>query len=186
VAGRRAVVLNVLVAGCAALVTAGCGVVYSAAPGPASASPSPSPTATAGPAAYLACLRQHGVTIPAGPPSPGGGGGSASGPAPGTPAFTRAQQACAALRPPGGFFGPGGGFGQFGAALQSFRSCMAAHGEPVPATPPSAPPAGQPGPDRFLNGLNPANPGVAAALKACQSRLPNFGPPPAGHPGTIA
>ena len=28
--------------------------------------------------------------------------------------------------------------------------------------------------DRFLNGLNPDNPKVAAALKACQSKLPTF------------
>ena len=49
------------------------------------------------------------------------------------------------------------------------------HGETIPAARPTAPPASAPpGADRFLNGLNPDNPKVAAALKACQSKLPSF------------
>ncbi len=53
---------------------------------------------------------------------------------------------------------------------------MAAHGETIPTTRPTAPPATPPSPgtDRFLNGLNPSDPKVAAALKACQSKLPRF------------
>jgi hypothetical protein len=34
---------------------------------------------------------------------------------------------------------------------------------------------------RFLNGLNPNDPKVASALKACQSKLPTF-PRPSGSP----
>ena len=88
----------------------------------------------------------------------------------------KARQACASLRPKGGFGGFGGG-GRFATALQAFRSCMASHGETIPTTRPTAPPTSEPSPgtDRFLNGLNPDNPKVAAALKACQSKLPTFG-----------
>jgi hypothetical protein len=186
------------VAGCAALLTAGCGVVYSASAG--SASPGATASPGSGASAYLACLRQHGISVPAAPaspagsPSPGAGAGSGAGTGtgtgggfqPGSAAFARALQACAALRPAGGFGGPfGGGFGPFGAALQAFRTCMAAHGEPIPATPPSTAPSGTPGPDRFLNGLNPASPKVATALKACQSKLPAFRPQ-ISHPGNLA
>jgi hypothetical protein len=49
------------------------------------------------------------------------------------------------------------------------------HGETIPSVRPTAPPAsGSPGADRFVNGLNPNDPKVAAALKACQSKLPSF------------
>jgi hypothetical protein len=51
---------------------------------------------------------------------------------------------------------------------------MSAHGEPVPTARPTAPPGSGSGADRFLNGLNPDNAKVAAALKACQSKLPSF------------
>ena len=59
--------------------------------------------------------------------------------------------------------------------IQAFRSCMSSHGETIPSVRPTAPPAsGSPGADRFVNGLNPNDPKVAAALKACQSKLPSF------------
>jgi hypothetical protein len=56
----------------------------------------------------------------------------------------------------------------------------------IPTTRPTAPPAsppvsGTPRADRFLNGLNPGDPTVAAALKACQSKLPTF-TRPSGSP----
>jgi hypothetical protein len=125
--------------------------------------------------AYLSCLRQHGVSIPTARPTSGAGdsgGGSGGFPGGGSTAFAQARQACAALRPTGGFGGGGGGFG---AAFQAFRSCMSSHGETIPAARPTAPPASaSPGADRFLNGLNPDNPKVAAALKVCQSKLPSF------------
>jgi hypothetical protein len=158
------------VGGCAlvALLASGCGGA-AAAPAASSAPATPSPGASA----YLTCLRQHGATVPttrptARPTARPSGGFAAN------PAMQKARQACASLRPAGGFGGFGGG--QFAAAFQAFRSCMAAHGETIPATRPTAPPATPPSPgtDRFLNGLNPSDPKVAAALKACQSKLPRF------------
>jgi hypothetical protein len=159
-----------VIGGCAlvALLASGCGGA-TAAPVASSVSAKPSPGASA----YLTCLRQHGVNVPTTRPTarpsvrPSGGFTA-------NPAMQKARQACASLRPAGGFGGFGGG--QFAAAFQAFRSCMAAHGETIPTTRPTAPPttAPSPGADRFLNGLNPSNPKVAAALKACQSKLPAF------------
>jgi hypothetical protein len=162
--------------GCAILMfTAGCGTKPAAATASAAASPS------AGVSAYLTCLRQHGATVPtarptarpsarpSGPrPSGGPGGGFAA-----NPTMRKAMTACASLRPKGGF---GRGFGgQVGAALTAFRTCMAAHGETVPTTRPSPRPTARPtGDARFLNGLDPTNPKVAAALKACASKIPAF------------
>jgi hypothetical protein len=162
--------------GCAlvTLVASGCGAA--ATPAAASGPASPSPDANS----YLGCLRQHGVGIPTTRPTarptvrpsafPRDGFGA------GRPAMQKARQACASLRPAGGFGGFGGG-GRFTAAFQAFRSCMASHGEAIPATRPTTPPTPGPSPgtDRFLHGLNPGNPKVAAALKACQSKLPSFG-----------
>lgn len=89
----------------------------------------------------------------------------------------KARQACASLRPKGGFGDRGG----FGTALQAFRTCMAGHGEAIPATRPTARPSPEPSAspraDRFLNGLNPGNPKVAAAVQACKSKLPTFARP---------
>jgi hypothetical protein len=155
-----------VVCGCAlvVLVASGCGTA--ATPAAASGSASPSPNANS----YLTCLRQHGASIPTARPTafPSSGFGA------GNPTMQKARQACASLRPTGGFGRFGGGFA---AAFQAFRSCMASHGETIPTTRPTAPPtsAPSPGTDRFLNGLNPSNPKVAAALKACQSKLPTFG-----------
>jgi hypothetical protein len=144
-----------------------------------------SPSASSSPgsssfSSYLSCLRQHGVNVPTARPTSGsggsGGGFGGFGGFGGTASSTveKARQACASLRPTGGFGGFGGGFA---AAFQAFRSCMASHGETIPTTRPTPPPASAPSPgtDRFLNGLNPSNPKVAAALKACQSKLPTFG-----------
>jgi len=162
-----------LLSGCAlvAAFASGCGTA--ADPAAASGSASPSPNASS----YLTCLRQHGASIPTARPTarptafPSGGFGA------GNPTMQKARQACASLRPKGGFGGFGGGGGRFATAIQAFRSCMASHGETIPATRPTAPPTSEPSPgtDRFLNGLNPGNPKVAAALKACQSKLPTFG-----------
>jgi hypothetical protein len=62
---------------------------------------------------------------------------------------------------------------------------MASHGVTIPTTRPTAPPSppasGAPRAFRFLNGLNRSDPKVAAALKACQSKLPTF-PRPAASP----
>jgi hypothetical protein len=157
--------------GCAVLLlVSGCGSSTSTAASPSSGSSSFS--------SYLSCLRQHGVNVPTARPTngaggPGGFGGGSSSTA------EKARQACASLRPTGasGGFGRFGGAGDgFAAAFQAFRSCMASHGETIPTARPAAPPTSAPssGTDRFLNGLNPSNPKVAAALNACQSKLPTF------------
>jgi hypothetical protein len=168
-------------AGCAALLLiAGCGQAKSAA----ATAPSSASSAGSSITAYLTCLRQHGVNVPTARPTvrptarPTGGFGA------GSATMQKARQACASLRPAGGFGG-----GQFAAAFQAFRTCMASHGVTIPTTRPTAPPtrpasppaSGAPRIGRFLNGLNPDNPKVAAAVKACQSRLPTF-PRPAASP----
>ncbi len=148
------------------LLLAGCGLI-------GSSGTSSSASSSSSFSAYLNCLRQHGADIPAARPTTGAGGFGGSGGFDST-TFQQARQACAALRPSGGSGGGFGGFGGggFATAFQAFRSCMAAHGEAIPTAQPTAPPS--PGTDRFLNGLNPSNPKVAAALKACQSKLPSF------------
>ena len=177
---RRALVP--VAAGCAALLLiAGCGPAKSAA----ATAPSSSGSAGSSMTAYLTCLRQHGVNVPTARPTvrptarPTGGFGA------GSTTMQKARQACASLRPAGGF-----GFGgRFAAAFQAFRTCMASHGVTIPATRPTAPPSppasppasGAPRAGRFLNGLDPNDPKVAAALKACQSKLPTF-PRPAASP----
>jgi hypothetical protein len=169
-------------AGCAALLLiASCGQAKSAA----ATAPSSASSARSSMTAYLTCLRQHGVNVPTARPTvrptarPTGGFGA------GSATMQKARQACASLRPAGGF-----GFGgRFTAAFQAFRTCMASHGVTIPATRPTAPPSppasppasGAPQAGRFLNGLNPNDPKVAAALKACQSKLPTF-PRPAASP----
>lgn len=138
--------------------------------------------------AYRNCLSQHGVSLPSGGPGSGGfgGGGFGGGGSGGTSStFQKAAAACASLRPSfgsggsggfGGFGGSGGsGGGGFYTAIQAFRTCMSDHGESIPTTRPTSPPsAGSSSADRFLNGLNPSNSKVAAALKACESKLPSF------------
>ncbi len=161
--------------GLAVLLVAGCGIT--------SGSSTAGSSSSSGFTAYLSCLRQHGVNVPTSRPSgaPGGGGfsgggfgGGGFGGSAGNSTFQKAEKACASLRPSGGF-GGGGGFSGFASALASFRSCMSSHGEPVPTTRPTSPPtAGSSPADRFLNGLNPSNSKVAAALKACESKLPSF------------
>lgn len=96
-------------------------------------------------AAYAACLKKNGVTLPAGlgagrpggsagsgaptgtfPPGGLRGAGGAAGSFRNNPAFQKAQKACASLRPSGGGFGGRGGAGN--SAFQAFASCMSSHG----------------------------------------------------------
>jgi hypothetical protein len=162
----------VAVVGLAAIAIAGCGT--------ASGSTPTSGSSASGLTAYLSCLRQHGVTVPTPSPSAGRGGfagfGGFGGSSSKSTTFEKARQACASLRPS---FGSGhgfpGGYSGFATAIKAFRSCMSAHGEPIPTKRPTSPPAAGSAPaDRFLNGLNPGNSKVAAALKACESKLPSF------------
>jgi hypothetical protein len=168
------------VLGATGLLIAGCGALSPSSASGSSASGSSSFTA------YRNCLSKHGVTLPSGGPGSGGfggggfGGGGSGGSSGSGSTFQKAQAACASLRPSfgaGGFRGPGGfGGGGFATAIKAFRTCMSDHGEPIPTTRPSSPPASGSSPeDRFLNGLNPGNGKVAAAVKACESKLPSFG-----------
>ncbi|HET9171077.1 MAG TPA: hypothetical protein VFN97_16685, partial [Actinospica sp.] len=139
-------------------------------------------TGTSGYSAYTSCLSQHGVKLPSGGAfgggrrshSPGagftrpaggyGGGGFASA----NPTMSAAMQACASLRPTGG-----AGFGGGSTRLAAFRSCMTQQGEAVPTTRPTAAASVRPtGDARYLGGLNPADPKVAAALKVCEALIP--------------
>jgi hypothetical protein len=138
---------------------------------------------SSGYSAYASCLSQHGVKLPSGGAfaggrrshSPGagftrpaggyGGGGLASA----NPTMSAAMQACSSLRPTGG----AGGFGGGSTRLVAFRNCMTQQGEAVPTTRPTAAATARPtGDARYLNGLDPADPKVAAALKVCEALIP--------------
>lgn len=151
--------------------------------------------ATASFAKYASCLRQHGVALPHRRPAGGtssapGGSTASSATAPGrfgalgsNPKFAAAAKACAGLRPTGGF-----GFGGAklnSAAFASYRNCLQLHGVTLPTRPSAASKASASatnpgstagtGPRGVFRALNPANPKVAAALKACAPLRPNAG-----------
>lgn len=176
----------------AATLLAACGGSTSNAS--AGASPSSTSSGASGFAAYENCLKQHGVTLPSFSARPrptgshtggyggygGGGFGGGFGGASANPQMQAAAQACASDRPSG--FG-GGGFGAGSTALTAFRNCMAQQGEPVPTTRPTSFPTARPtatatGPEvaRYLDGLNPSDPKVAAALHVCEALLPTRSP----------
>jgi hypothetical protein len=148
--------LRLTVLGCAVLLLiAGCGQIGSS--GASSSNPSPSSRSAAG--AYLSCLHKHGVIIPT-----ASGTGESGGLAIDSSTFEKAQETCVSTLP---------GI-KFTVAFQAFRSCMSSHGERVPSTLPTASPtSGTSSADPFFLGLNLGNPKVAAALKACQSKLPS-------------
>ncbi|MGH6656259.1 MAG: hypothetical protein ACRDVE_13765, partial [Actinocrinis sp.] len=157
--------------------------------------------------AYLACLRQNGVTVPSAFPSRGqftarptdrptdrpsgfrgGGGGGFFGGQSQSPQMQAAVQACASVRPTSGFgggFGFGGGGG--GTRLVAFQNCMTQQGVTIPTTRPSTVPTARPtafpsGAARYLGGLNASDPKVAAALKVCSPLLPSPGARPSSQP----
>jgi hypothetical protein len=182
-----------LIAGCS---SSGSG---SNASGPTS---SAAATGAAAYSAYTQCLSQHGVTLPSRGAftgarrshspgaggfsfSPGarrsggfggGGGGGFGGFASADPSMSAAMQACSALRPtgaPGFGGGGGGGFGGGSTRLAAFRSCMSQQGEVIPTTRPTARITPAPtGDARYLGGLNPSDPKVAAALNVCKPLIP--------------
>jgi hypothetical protein len=87
--------------------------------------------------AYENCLKSHGVNFTGGGGFPGGGGGTGGPPSssstrPTIPAseraaFTKAESACASLRPK---FGGGGGGST--AAFDAYRNCLKLHGVTLP------------------------------------------------------
>ena len=174
-------------------VLAACGGGSSGGTTPAAASTPTSSASGGSTQAYFACLQQHGVTVPTNFPTArstnrqpgarpsGGGGGGFFGGQSQSPQMQAAQQACASLRPTGGF-GFGGGRG--GTQLVAFRNCMTQQGVTVPTTRPTSFPTAQSTNNtaRYLNGLDPNDPKVAAALKVCSPLLPSPGARPSGSP----
>jgi hypothetical protein len=140
--------------------------------------------------AYAACLQKNGVKLPAGfgqrrpgsgtgapsgtfPPGgfAGGGAGGAGGAANSfrnNPAFQKASQACASLRPTGGF-----GRGAGGTAFQAFVSCMSSHG----VTLPSRGPRGSSSTSSSVPAttMNTSTPQYQAAYNVCKALLPTQG-----------
>jgi hypothetical protein len=108
----------------------------------------------------------------------GGYGGFGGGGASANPTMAAAVQACASVRPSGaaGFGGGGAGFGG-SSRLAAFRSCMSQQGEALPTTRPTARPTAAPtGDARYLEGLDPSDPKVAAALNVCKALIPTASP----------
>jgi len=154
---------RIMVAGVAVpallLAVAACGGSASASPARATA-PSPGSSSDPGGAsAYFNCLRQHGVT---GTGRGSSSGSSSSSSAPSSSTINNARQACASLRPAGGFGGSGG----FSAAFSKFESCLSAHGVTLPS-----PSASGGGFRSVFSELQSTSAGQAA-LNACKSDLP--------------
>ena len=185
-----------LIAGCSS----------SSSGGTAAAATSTSAAAgAAGYSAYTSCLSAHGLKLPSGgafgagrrsrpagssfspragfTPGAGGGFGGGGAFASADPSASAAIQACASDRPTGGAGGFGGGFGAGSSRLTAFRTCMTQQGETVPTTRPTAVPTAAPtGDARYLGGLNPSDPKVAAALKVCEPLIPTA----SAHPSASA
>jgi hypothetical protein len=148
-------------------------------------------------AAFTNCLKQHGVTLPAGgfggrrpdagtggTGGPGGTGGTpgtggfrgGGGPAISIPGVSASQiqtafSACRSQLPNGGRFGGGGFGGGNPAALQAYLSCLRDHGVTIPTTTSGSTPA-RPGSE--LRAVR-NSPNFAAANKTCQVLLPTSG-----------
>jgi hypothetical protein len=145
--------------GCCVLAAAtACGSSASAG---AAATSSPS-AASASRDAYITCLRDHGAAVPTAKASPGAAKQAAH-----ATVSATARADCASLKPKGTS-------GHENTAVEAFNTCMTAHGETVPAKQPDPTASPKPtGVDRYLHGLDPDNAKVAAALKACESKLPS-------------
>jgi hypothetical protein len=196
---RKSVIQTSVAIGVAAAVAgvlAACGGSNGTAP--AAASTPTTAASTSGNAVYLDCLRQHGANIPTAFPSRnrptdrpsgvrpsggfGGGGGGFFGQSQ-SPQMQAAVQACASVRPTNGFGGFGGGRG--GTQLAAFRNCMTQQGVTIPTTRPTAFPTATSSAGRvarYLGGLNPDDPKVAAALKICSPLLPTPEARPSSSP----
>lgn len=164
---------RIMVAGVAVptllLAVAACGGSASASPARATA-PSPGSSSDPGGAnAYFNCLRQHGVT---GTGKGSSSGSSSSSSTPSSSTINNARQACASLRPSGGFGGSGG----FSAAFSKFESCLSAHGVTLPS------PSASGGGFRSLFSQLQSTSAGQAALNACKSDLP-FTPGSGGYGG---
>ncbi|MGZ4331302.1 MAG: hypothetical protein ACXVXL_25270, partial [Solirubrobacteraceae bacterium] len=102
-----------------ATLVAGCGSSSSTS---SSASTSASAASSTGRAKLAACLKQHGITLPAGRPGAGAPPGGAPGAGAGNPPADVPGGGTGTTpggRPPGGFFGGPGGNSKFRAALKA-------------------------------------------------------------------
>jgi hypothetical protein len=83
--------------------------------------------------------------------------------------MSAAQQACASLRPSGGFGGPGGSGGSsaFSADLKKFESCLSSHGVKLPSSS-----SGSEGFRSLFGELRDGTSAEQAAFSACSSDLP--------------
>jgi hypothetical protein len=150
-------------------------------------------------AKFQQCLKDQGVQLPQRPPGGGNGGGNGGGPPVGAdgqprtgtngtppaggrfggdPKAQKAMQACAKYRPQGAFRGGNGGGGGGGpqqsiAAFTPYLTCLKSAGLDVKVA------------DGFnaLRNLKRDDPKVQAALKACQSKIPQR---PQGAPSQTA
>ncbi|MGH9016854.1 MAG: hypothetical protein ACRDY1_03815 [Acidimicrobiales bacterium] len=185
-AGRpRHLVLPLLAAGALAMTACGSAAASGAGAG------SGASTGEASFAAYSACLKQHGVTLPSfgrgggtggartggeRPPSftPGSGsfpGGGFGGGFRDNPKFKAAQTACKKLQPKGGFGGFGGagrGGGFNSTAFAAYRNCLKLHGVTLPTGRPTGSAGSTPS-----TTFNTSSPTVQAAMAACASLRPS-------------
>ena len=176
-------------AGCAVLLLAACG---GGGGSKANASSTPSTNGAGDRSEFTSCLKDHGVTLPAGgfnPPAGGGanGGGPPDGGPPdggvpggngnGGPQFSipgvssdKLQAAMSACRSklPSGAGGFGGGANS--QAFQAYTSCLRDHGVTVPTTTPGSTPTSG-GAGGQLGALR-NDPKFAEANKTCQALLP--------------
>jgi hypothetical protein len=144
-------------------------------------------SSTAAMKAYETCLAKHGVKLPTGrfgsggtrPSFPAGSGGTqpsfpaGSGTGFSNSKFSKAEKACASLRPKGTFgFGGGGGFSD-SAAFVAYRSCLKLHGVTLPT---SYRPSGTVGSSSSTTTTLAQSPKMKAALAACAPLLPKQSP----------
>lgn len=192
----KRIYISTLVSAAAGLAAAGLIAGCSAGSGTAAVAATGSSSGNAADSAYTQCLSQHGVKLPSrgaftatarrshspgatgfgftpGARRSGGYGGGGFGFPTDDPSIAAAMQACSSLRPTGAAGFGNGGFGGGSTRLAAFRTCMSQQGEAVPTTRPTAPvtPAAT-GDARYLGGLNPADPKVAAALNVCKALIP--------------
>jgi hypothetical protein len=183
VARRALVIFAALVA---ATAVAACGSSSSSSSG-ASSSSSAGKAAASTPSAnrstLAACLKKHGVTLPArgpgggGPPGgapggggpPGGGGGGFLGGGGGNPKFRAAFQACGGRRPAGSTSNA-----SFRAAIVKYVTCVRQHGYQLPNP-------NFTGKGSVFSSKIRSDPKFMSASKACQSLL--AGPRPAAPSG---
>lgn len=193
IGARKSVIQTTLAVGVTAAVAgvlAACGGSTAPTTPAAASTPTAAASGSRG-SVYLDCLRQHGANIPTSfpsrsrptdrpsdrpsgvRPSGGFGGGGFFGQSQ-SPQMQAAVQACASVRPTSGFGGFGG---RGGTQLVAFRNCMTQQGVTVPTTRPTAfPTATADRAARYLGGLDPNDPKVAAALKVCSPLLPTARP----------